>query len=179
MSVSRTTDSATVTDRSDWQSVARRAAGNFGSTHSNEEAAELLREVLVFGVDRSAYAISVERVREIVRMKRLTRIPRAPAWLLGVIALRGEVVEVVDLRQRLGLGASTLNRFNRIIVLHGDVDRVTGLLVDSVSEVYRISEDEIRPSQGLDASCVSEICRRGQEFVSILDVERALGVKDD
>lgn len=179
MSESRPTDSATGLARSNWESLARGAVGHFGSAGSDQESAELLRELLVFGLDGSAYAVSVERVREIVRMKKLTRVPRAPAWLLGVVALRGEVVEVVDLRQRLGLGASTPNRLNRIIVLHGDVNRVTGLLVDSVSEVYRISEDEIRPSQGTDASCVGEICPRGEEFVSILDVERTLGVSDD
>ena len=100
------------------------------------------------------------------------------ARLLGVVALRGEVVEVVDLRRRLGLGASTPDRSNRIIVLHGDNDRVTGLLVDSVSEVHRVSEDAILPSQGLDGGAVSEVCPRDEEFVSILDVDRALGVGD-
>ena len=97
---------------------------------------------------------------------------------MGVVALRGEVVEVVDLRRRLGLGASVPDRTNRIIVLHGDADRVTGMLVDSVSEVFRVRDDEVMPAQGLDVGSVSEICRRGDEFVSILDVERALGVSD-
>jgi purine-binding chemotaxis protein CheW len=162
----------------DWETVARGASGAFGTANSGEEGAELLRELLVFGLDESAYAVSVERVREIIRMKPLTRVPRVPGWLLGVVALRGEVVEVVDLRQRLGLGAATVARTHRIIVLHGDGDRVTGLLVDSVSEVYRIQEEHILPSHGLDSSCVSEICPRNEEFVSILDVERALGVSD-
>ena len=160
----------------DWETLARGAANEFGN--DLEGAAQVLRELLVFGLDGAAYAVPVERVREIVRMRELTTIPRAPGWLLGVVALRGEVVEVVDLRRRLGLGASTPDRSNRIIVLHGDADRVTGLLVDSVSEVYRITDDEVLPAQGLDVTSVSEVCPRGEEFVSILDVERVLGVSD-
>ncbi|MEM9175469.1 MAG: chemotaxis protein CheW [Myxococcota bacterium] len=160
----------------DWETLARGAASGFRG--EGQETVQVLRELLVFGLDGAAYAVPVERVREIVRMRELTTIPRAPAWLLGVVALRGEVVEVVDLRRRLGLGASTPDRSNRIIVLHGDADRVTGLLVDSVSEVYRIGDDEVLPAQGLDVASVSEVCPRGEEFVSILDVERALGVTD-
>ena len=160
----------------DWETLARGASRGFAG--EAEDVVQLLRELLVFGLDSAAYAVPVERVREIVRMRSLTRIPRAPAWLLGVVALRGEVVEVVDLRRRLGLGASTPDRSDRIIVLHGDNERVTGLLVDSVSEVYRVPEEEIMPSQGLDVTAVTEVCAKGDAFVSILDVERALGVSD-
>ena len=160
----------------DWETLARGAATDFRG--DGDEGVQVLRELLVFGLDGAAYAVPVERVREIVRMRELTLVPRAPAWLLGVVALRGEVVEVVDLRRRLGLGASTPDRSNRIIVLHGDADRVTGLLVDSVSEVYRIADEAVLSAQGLDVTSVSEVCPRGDEFVSILDVERALGVVD-
>lgn len=173
MSESTTTET---TGGADWETLARGAASDFGGDLNG--ATRVLRELLVFGLDGAAYAVPVERVREIVRMRELTRIPRAPGWLLGVVALRGEVVEVVDLRRRLGLGGSTPDRSNRIIVLHGDADRVTGLLVDSVSEVHRIADEEVLPVQGLDVTSVSEVCPRGEEFVSILDVERVLGVSD-
>jgi len=162
----------------EWENLARGAADAFMNGADEEEGGALLRELLVFGLDDSAYAVPVERVREIVRMKELTKIPRVPSWLLGVVALRGEVVEVVDLRSRLGLGASAPDRTNRIIVLHGDVDRVTGLLVDWVSEVYRVRDDDVVPAQALDVAAVTEVCPRNDEFVSILDVDRALGVSD-
>jgi purine-binding chemotaxis protein CheW len=162
---------------SGWENVARDAADSFG-IHANEEAASSMRELLVFGLDDSAYAVPVERVREIVRMRELTRVPRSPAWLLGVVALRGEIVEVVDLRQRLGLGASDPNRSSRIIVLHGETDRVAGVLVDSVREVFRVPEEELKPAQGMEMMSVVEMCRCGGEFVSILDIDRALGLRD-
>jgi purine-binding chemotaxis protein CheW len=165
------------TPHSEWEDVARSAAGNFAAGADGEEV-ELLRELLVFGLDESAYAIAVERIREIVRMRDLTRIPRSPEWLLGVMALRGEVVEVVDLRCRLGLPLIEPDRSSRIIVLHGDTDRVTGVLVDYVSEVLRVPEDSVMPAQGFEVTSVTEVCRRGEEFVSILDPDTALGFHD-
>ena len=161
-----------------WSEVARAAAERIGGSAVDASGAEHERELLVFGLDGAAYGIPVDRVREIVRMKKLTPVPCAPEWLLGVVALRGEVVEVIDLRQRLGLAAAIPDRTHRIIVLHGEGDRVAGLLVDSVSEVYRIPEDRMIPAQGLEISCVSEMCPRGDKFVSILDVDRAIEVSD-
>jgi len=162
---------------STWQEVARDAAGAFGSLGGSDDL-ERVRELLVFSLDGSAYAVDVARVREIIRMKSLTRVPRAPGWLLGVVSLRGEVVEVVDLRMRLGLGAATPGPSNRIIVLHGEADRVAGLLVDSVSEVHRAPQASLAPAPAGEARSVVEVCRRGNGFVSLLDVDRALGGSD-
>lgn len=92
--------------------------------------------------------------------------------------MRGEVVEVVDLRCRLGLPLEAPKRSSRIIVLHGDAERVTGLLVDSVSEVFRVPEEQILPAQGFEISSVTEMCSRGEEFISILDPDTALGFLD-
>lgn len=159
-----------------WDEAGREAAARWRSG-SDEEESEMLRELLVFGLDRNEYAISVERVREIIRMRHLTPIPRAPEWLLGIVALRGEVVEVVDLRLKLGLPVVASDRTTRILVLHGDDDRVTGVLVDSVSEVHRVPESEILASQGFEIAAVVEMFRRRDGFVSILDVDRALEVR--
>lgn len=148
------------------------------SDSSLDAAAGDERELLVFALDGSAYAIGVERVREIIRMRRLTAVPRSPGWLLGVVALRGEIVEVIDLRRRLELDPAGPDASSRIIVLHGDGHRVTAVLVDRVSEVLRVEEDRVLPAQGLDVSCVEEMCRRGEEYVSILDLDRVLGFSD-
>lgn len=161
----------------EWEEVARSAAGDF-AMGTEAEGPGLLRELLVFGLEESVYAIAVERIREVVRMRELTRVPRSPDWLLGVMVLRGDVVEVVDLRCRLGLSVEAPNRTSRIIVLHGDAERVTGLLVDSVSEVYRVSEDRVLPAQGFEISSVTEMCSRGDTFISILDPDVALGFLD-
>jgi purine-binding chemotaxis protein CheW len=170
-------ESKASTPHREWEDMARMAAGELAGGAEVEDL-ELLRELLVFGLDQSTYAIAVERIREIVRMRDLTRIPRSPEWLLGVMALRGEVVEVVDLRCRLGLPVIEPTRSSRIIVLHGDAERVTGVLVDYVSEVLRVSEDCLMPAQGFEVTSVTEVCRRGEEFVSLLDPDSALGFHD-
>lgn len=167
----------TVASNAEWTDVARRAANEFDAGGEGE-GAELLRELLVFGLDDGLYAIAVERVREIVRYRELTAVPRSPDWMLGVIALRGEVVEVVDLRRRLGLPAGETDRSSRIIVLHGDAERVTGILVDSVSVVHRASEENMMPAQGIELSAVVETCRYGEEFISVIDPDMALGFQD-
>ena len=160
-----------------WHGAARKATSAWTSD-VEESDQQLLRELLVFDLDGSAYGISVERIREIVRMRKLTFLPRAPDWILGVVALRGEIVEVVNLRRCLGLPDRAPERSSRIIVLHGDVDRVTGILVDSVSEVFRVAEPSVMAAQSLDINAINEVCRRGEEFISILDPDIALGSQD-
>lgn len=155
----------------EWESLARTAS--LASQAASEEP-EALRELLVFDLAESSYAIPVERVREIVRLRIITPMPRVPAEILGVIALRGEVVQIVDLRMRLGLESAPSTRRTRIIVLHGDDDRVAGVLVDGVREVVRISDDTIRPSTGGEGDAVAELFVRGEDFVSILDLDRVL-----
>ena len=111
---------------------------------------------------------------EIVRLRKVTPVPRVPAAVIGVIALRGEIVQVVDLRMRLGLVAGEPTRTSRVIVLHGDDDRVTGVLVDEVREVLRVGEDSIRDAASGETGSVNELCVRGEEFVSVIDIDRVL-----
>ncbi len=155
----------------DWEALARAAAA---ARASAGEEAELLRELLTFQLADAPYAIPVERVREIVRLREVTPMPRVPDCVLGVIALRGEIVQVVDLRMRLGLATAEPTRASRVIVLHGDDDRVTGVLVDAVREVLRVTEEAMRPASAGDGGNVSELCVRGDEFVSLVDLDRVL-----
>jgi purine-binding chemotaxis protein CheW len=152
-----------------WDDLAR-AARSQGS----DDEGELLRELLVFVLDRSAYAIPVSRVREIVRLRNLTPVPRVPKEVRGVIALRGEVLQVVDLRMRLSLAVTDRTRSTRVIVLHGDDDRVAGVLVDAVREVMRVPEDDIRPATGREEDSVTDLFLHGDEFVSIMNLDRVL-----
>ena len=159
----------------DWQSLARSAA------HANRaggEEDEILRGLLVFLLDGMRYAIPVERVREIVRMRGITPLPHVPDEIRGVISLRGAVVQVVDLRLRLDLDGAGATRQTRIIVLHGEDGRVAGVLVDAVQKVVRVPEAEIRPDAAGQAEAVVEIFLHGEDFVSILDLDRILECRD-
>jgi len=171
--VSTTESSQTAVHESaadEWMRLARDAGGRRG----DDEEPELVRELLAFVLAGTPYAIPVEQVREIVRMREVTRLPRVPKSVLGVVALRGEIVQVVDLRMRLGVEMSELTRRNRIIVLHDEDEKVTGVLVDAVQEVLRVPESEFQPATTAGLGAVRELCTRAEEFVSILDLEKVL-----
>ena len=155
--------------RAGWESLARAAA------HREAAVPEYLRQLLTFELDGAPYALPVERVREIVRVRPITPVPRVPADVRGVISLRGEIVQVVDLRRRLGLELLAATRSSRIVVVHAGDDRVAGLLVDAVREVVSVPDEAVRPALG-DSDAVEALCVRGEEFVSLVDLDRVLAV---
>jgi len=152
-----------------WESLARAAV-----EHQVDEEQSLLREFLAFTLDGDPYAIPVEWAREIVRLRAITPMPRVPPAIRGVISLRGEVVQVLDLCLRLGVQARQATRASRIIVLHGDHGSVTGLLVDSVREVVRVAEEAIQPPPTGESDSVEALCQQDGEFISLLNMDRVL-----
>lgn len=174
--MSETLHTSTHAGRS-WEELARGAAqaGSEGSAETEE-----LRQILVFLVDGASYAVPVESVREIVRIRPITPIPRVTRPVRGVISLRGEIIQVVDLRLRLGLPRTEPSKATRIIVVHGDEERVAGILVDAVREVLRVAEESIGAPAGGDAGgFVGALCARGEEFISLVDLDRVLDIHDD
>jgi len=155
-----------------WDDLAR-AAGSGGQVHVELDE---LRQLIAFTIDDTPYAVPVEFVREIVRIRPITPVPRVSSHVRGVISLRGEIVQVVDLRLRLGLDRAEITRSSRIIVIHTEDGRVAGILVDSVQEVLRVKEDAILPPTGGESGSVESLCVRDEEFVSIIDLERVLDV---
>src|SRR5690606_9864297 len=142
-----------------------------------EEAPAALRELLVLWLDGDPYALPIERVREIVRLRPITPIPRVPDAVRGVISLRGEIVQVLDLRRRLGLPAAEFGpdqRRHRIVVLHGEDGQMAGLLVDRVSEVLRVAADALRPAAPRESDAVVALVPHGERFASLFDVDRLL-----
>jgi purine-binding chemotaxis protein CheW len=158
--------------RASFEAVARRAAGR-GTSGGEEHGAQ--RELLVLWLGADPYALPVERVREIVRMRSITPVPRVPAAVRGVLSLRGEIVQVIDLRSRLGMPPNPDDApRRRIVVLNGEEGQLTGLLVDRVSEVLRLRDEELRPPAARDAATVSALAPHGEGFLSVFDVERVL-----
>jgi purine-binding chemotaxis protein CheW len=154
-----------------WQELARRAAER---RHGEGEAAESARQLLTLLLDGSPYAVPVERVREIVRVRPIIPVPRVPADVRGVISLRGEILEVIDLRLRLRLHAAEVGRASRIVVVHGSEGGVAGLLVDGVTEVLSVNEDERQPATASETGHVEMLCVRGDRFISLIDLDRVL-----
>lgn len=117
------------------------------STAYVEEMSDYSEEVLElvsFHIGPEEYAIDILSVQEIIRVVEITKVPKAPHYVEGVINLRGKVIPIVDLRSRFGLPPAERTKETRIIVV--DVGRmIMGLIVDAVSEVLRVPLHLIEP----------------------------------
>ena len=109
-----------------------------------------LVQLCTFRVGGENYAIDIMRVREIIHPLPITPVPRAPAFVDGVIRLRGDVIPVIDVRKRFGLPATPATRKSRFLVVNVAGRRIA-LVVDEVREVLRLPRGEIRPAPPLGA----------------------------
>ena len=174
MTAIQSPESTTDENAPDWTGLAREAS----QAYLAGAPALDRRELLVVELGSAEYGIPVERIREIVRLAAITRVPRTPDWLVGVVALRGEILQVIDLRLRLGLPKVEATRAHRIVVIHGDDEGVAGLLVDAVKGVLRVREREIEATQGHEFRVVSQLAPKDGGFVSIIDLDRVVGRSD-
>ncbi len=165
--------SSSVAQGGSWDLLARAAAAA-----AEDAESVVLQDLLTFRLGGERYALPVERVREIVRLRPITPVPRVPREIMGVISLRGEIVQVMDLSLRLGGAPSEPKRTSRIIVLRGGEDEAAGLLVDTVTSVLRVPDDSFRGAPSGESEFVSELCEEGGDFVSLLDLEKVLDVGD-
>jgi len=157
-------------DAREWDDLARAAADRGDSSESLDE----IHQLLCFEIAGAPYAVPVDRVREIVRMRPVTPVPRTAEEIRGVISLRGEMIELIDLGLRLGLGSIESSRQTRNIVIRAGDGDVVGLLVDTVREVMRISDESIQPATGSDTGAVNDLCMLRGEFVSMIELDRVL-----
>ncbi len=109
------------------------------------------REFLTFRLGREEYGIDILKVQEIRGYDAVTRIANAPAFIKGVINLRGIIVPLVDMRIRFSLSEPTYDQFTVVIILHIG-QRVMGMVVDSVSDVITLSADQIKPAPDMGST---------------------------
>jgi chemotaxis signal transduction protein len=132
-------------------------ASTFESTGGRHQTGELRlsRDVLTFHIADEEYGIGIEHIREIIKHRVVTEVPRVPSFVAGIIAVRGLVMPVLDLRQRLRMRTAGLSQKSRILIvsrpatsneiLSEEERERFGLVVDRVSEVVRIQEVDIEP----------------------------------
>ncbi len=140
-----------------------------------------LETCLKFSLGGETFAMPVEPVQQIVRISSITRVPHAPRPIRGVTNLRGRVIPVIDLRVRVGLPAAEIDRSSRIIAV-GSRGRVIGLLVDSVQQVMHLDLNLIqRPPEDVltqQGDYIAGVYHQGESLILLLDVDRALIVRD-
>ena len=134
-----------------------------------------------FRVAGAEYAVGLEHLRELVEVPRITRVPKAPAYVRGVVNLRGDVLVVLDLARRFGVGETALGPDARVLVLDDGSERV-GVLAEAVRRLPPLSEDELEPApalvRGVAAEYVRGVAHLPGGFVVLVDVGRALAADD-
>lgn len=140
------------------------------------DSRELL-QLVTFRLGNEEFSLDILRVQEIIRHMELTRVPRTPDFVDGVINLRGRVIPVLDLRKRFGLPSEERTNETRIIVV--DVDNKTvGLKVDAVSEVLRLPADTVEPAPaivtGVESDYIKGVGKLEGRLLILLDVEKIL-----
>ena len=144
-----------------------------------------VRQYLTFKLGEEVFGLDVGKVREILDFTTITKVPRTPGFMRGVINLRGSVVPVVDMRVKFGM-SSTEKTVNTCIVvaeveLEGDVI-VLGALVDSVQEVFELEPGQIEPAPRigtkLDTEFIKGMGKRDERFIILLDVDKAFSAQE-
>lgn len=137
---------------------------------------EVIDEVqyIVVKLGDEKYGIDISNVDNIVRMQRITRVPKSQPYYVGVINLRGEVVPIMSLRKRFDLEDDVYESATRIIIIRMEDQSMIGFIVDEVQEVVNLDPRTVeKPAFKLDeekASFLTGIGKQGEELISLLDI---------
>ncbi len=142
-------------------------------------------QYLTFMLDDEIYAIDIQQVREVLDFTEVTRVPRMPDYMRGVINLRGGVVPVVDLRLKFDMSSTEKTVDTCIIIMEITIDGETnliGALADSVSEVLVLEPDQIEPAPKLGMRLKTEFIKgmgkKKEDFIIILDIDKVFSAEE-
>lgn len=135
-------------------------------------------QYIVIQLGNEKYGIDIQYVDNIVRMQRITRVPKVAEYFKGVINLRGEVVPVMNIRIKMGLEEAKENKDTRIIILKLDGMEKIGVIVDEVREVVELSDSEVEKvaydSREEKQQFVSAVGKVGDDLISLLDLHTVI-----
>ena len=137
------------------------------------------QEFLFFRVAGESYAVNILEIKEIIKPREVTEVPRVPGFVAGILSLRGIIIPVYDMRLRLGFSSQEQTGKSRIIVVKRQ-DEFSGLLVDEVVQVVRIETGSIEPPpavlDGIDRDFVTGLGRFGNQMLILLKMEKILDI---
>ncbi len=142
-------------------------------------------QYLTFFIADEEYAVSIIRVKEIIQYDTLTKVPKTPHWIRGVINLRGGVVPVVDLAVKFGLPETAITSAACIVITEVEIEgelSVMGVLADAVSQVIELKPDDIEPTPAfgtrINVDYLVGMGRSGKKFVLMLDIDKVLSAEE-
>lgn len=140
------------------------------------------RQLVAFKLEREEYGVSILHVQEIKKLTEITRVPFTPDFLKGVINLRGSILPVIGLKNRLGLAESAYTDDTRIIIVKvGDIS--VGMIVDGVTEVLEIAQENIEAPEavvdGSDNKFIKGVGNLNNRLVIMLNLEEIIGIASE
>jgi purine-binding chemotaxis protein CheW len=140
-----------------------------------------LLQLVTFHIADDEFGVDILKVQEIIRTMEITRVPRAPEFVEGVINLRGKVIPILSLRRRFGIESREYDTQTRIIVVE-IAGMVVGFVVDGVSEVLRIGADTVEAPpavvSGVDSEYISGVGKLEDRLLILLDLNRLLSTEE-
>lgn len=140
---------------------------------------------LTFTLGKEDYGVNIMKVKEIIGMMKITAMPRTPAFIKGVINLRGKVIPVVDLRLKFGMDSADYTENTCTVVMEiekGSDHILVGIVVDSVSEVLQFRSEDIDEAPdlgiGMDMNFILGMAKIGNNLKILLDIDRVLSTED-
>lgn len=142
-------------------------------------------QYLTFRLDNEVYALDITKIREVLDFTTITKVPKTPEFMRGVINLRGNVVPVLDLKLKFGMQRTEKTVNTCVIIVEISLDgeiAVFGVLADSVQEVIDLEPTQIEPPPRIGTRLKTEFItgmgKRDEEFIIILDVNRAFSMDE-
>ncbi|MDR0238767.1 MAG: chemotaxis protein CheW [Deltaproteobacteria bacterium] len=140
-----------------------------------------LLQLVTFSIADEEFGVDILKVQEIIRTMEISKVPKAPDFVEGVINLRGKVIPIIDLRCRFGLPHKAHDKHTRIIVIEM-TDVIVGFVVDAVSEVLRIPASTVEPPPpvvaGMDSEYISGVGKLESSLLILLDLDKLLSNDD-
>lgn len=148
---------------------------------SQKKQDDELLQLVTFSIGEEEFGVNILKVQEINRTMEITKVPRAPEFVEGVINLRGKVIPIIDLRRRFGLMSKPEDKDTRIIVIEIN-NIIVGFVVDAVSEVLRIPASTVEPPPpvvaGVESDYISGVGKLKDRLLIMLDLDRLLSTED-
>jgi purine-binding chemotaxis protein CheW len=150
-------------------------------TEVDRQGDDEILELLAFKLADEEYAVDILKIKEIIRPVEITRVPKRPPFIKGIISLRGTIIPIFDLRTRLGLAESSPSSHTRNLVVEVE-NGMIGLIADSVTEVVKVNTRDIEPPPVIGGAASSGhlkgVTRVNGHLVILLDIEKAIGAED-
>lgn len=127
------------------------------------------KQYIVVMIGNEQYGIDISYIDNIVRMQKITRVPKIQPYFKGVINLRGEIVSVMSIRRKMELEDDVFTNASRIIILKLEEKGAIGVIVDEVKEVVNLSEDDIENASN-KGKFINGIGKHGDELISLLEI---------